>query len=276
LGTISTTRRDLEEVRSEIAKLKNRETELVSLLEKREQSVQQLTQEIEEIEKKDYTEEIRRKEEEKAKRLKEEVERRRQEEVLEEERKKTDEADKKVLNPQTVYSPRSDEVINQDGLNAEEERIMRAMSRPGKTGMIGTGRVSNVKPVAAKPAMSEAERQRIAEENRRKEDEQRVQQEKELQQRIAHLQVAGGVKKTFVSSQVYDFDAEVKFISDFTNFEEIPITTSIDNNFTYSVTWSVKPGPHFYLFKINGKTEINKHIPTGLAPNGSLMNKVDC
>jgi len=283
LGTIATTRRDLDEVRTEIAKLKTKEAEFVSLLEKREQAIQQLSQEIEELEKKDNSEELKRKEDEKARRVKEEIERRRQEELLEEERKKAEEADKHIFNPQPVYSPRSfEEDPNEDGLNAEEQRIMRAMSRPPAKGgapSIGGGRVSSVKTAnnpPARPVLSEAEKQRIAEENRKKEEEQRAQQEKELQERIAHLQHPGGVRKTFISSQVYDFDAEVKFISDFTNFEEIPITTQIDNNFTYSVTWQVKPGPHFYLFKINGKMEINKNLPTGLAPNGLLMNKLDC
>jgi hypothetical protein len=101
-------------------------------------------------------------------------------------------------------------------------------------------------------------------------------QERQLQERVAHLQHSEGVTKIFVSPQIYDFEAEVKFFADFTNWEEIPITTQMDNNFTYSVTWKVSPGVHFYLFKINGKIEINKHLPTGLAPNGQLMNKVDC
>jgi len=284
LGTIGTTRRDLEEVRAEIAKLKSKEAELVSLLEKRDLAVQQLNQDIEDLEKKDHTEELRRQEDAKARRVATEIDRRRQEEV-EEERKKLDEQEGKSFNPQPIYSPRGGEedARDLDGLTAEEQRIMRAMSRPGKGGTagsgatIGGGRVSSVKSSSAvsKP-VNEAERQRIAEENRRKEEEQRAHQERDLQQRIAHLQAPGGVRKTFVSSQCYDFDAEVKFVADFTNFEEIPITTPIDNNFTYSVTWSVKPGPHFYMFKINGKTEINKNLATGLAPNGSLMNKVDC
>jgi myosin heavy subunit len=282
LGTIATTRRDLDEVRAEIAKLKNKEAELVSLLEKREQSVHQLTQEVEELEKKEREQVAdvqKHKDEEKARRQREEIERRRQEDV-EEERRRLEQEEKKLLNPQPVYSPRSyEEEADVDGLNAEEQRIMRAMSRPGKGGAVGAGRVSNIKPAAAapaKPAMSEAEKQRIAEENKKKEEEQRIQQEKDLQQRIAHLQVPGGVKKTFISAQVYDFDADVKFLSDFTHFEEIPITTPMDNNFTFSVSWTVSPGPHFYLFKINGKAEINKNLPTGLAPNGLLMNKVDC
>jgi len=282
LGTIGTTRREIEEVRSEIAKLKNKEAELNSLLEKREAAVQQLTQEIDSLEQKDQSENLKRKEEEKSKRVNFENERRRKEEEDEERKKNEFEQDKKVQNPQPLYSPRSaEEDLNEDGLNAEELRIMRAMSRPGKNNApTAGGRVSSVKQSSAvnsaKPAMSEADRQRIAEENKKKEDENRASQEKDLQQRIAHLQTPGGVKKTFCSSMVYDFDAEVKFIADFTNFEEIPITTPIDNNFTYSVTWHVKPGFHFYLFKINGKTEINKNIPTGLAPNGSLMNKIEC
>jgi len=283
LGTIGTTRRDLEEVRSEIAKLKSKETELVSLLEKRDQAVQQLNQDIEDLEKKDHSEELRRQEDAKAKRVAAEVERRRQDEI-DEERKKLDEQEGRNFNPQPIYSPRGGEedAKDLDGLTAEEQRIMRAMSRPGKGGTAGAttggGRASISKPSSAvsKPAVNEAEKQRIAEENRRKDEEQRAHQERDLQQRIAHLQTPGGVRKTFISSQCYDFDAEVKFVADFTNFEEIPITTPIDNNFTYSVTWSVKPGPHFYLFKINGKTEINKNLATGLAPNGSLMNKVDC
>jgi len=281
IGTIGGTRRELEEVRSEIAKLKNRESELVSLLEKREAAVHQLISEIEIFEQKDHTENLKRKEDdEKSKRAKDEMEKRRKEEA-DEERKKIEEEDKKIYNPQPLYSPRSEEELNEDGLNAEELRIMRAMSRPGKIGApISGGRKSSVKQSSAvnsaKPAMSEADKQRIYDENRKKEEEQRASQERDLQQRIAHLQQPGGVKKTFSSSQVYDFDAEVKFIADFTNFEEIPITTSIDNNFTYTVTWNVNPGFHFYLFKINGKTEINKNIPTGLAPNGSLMNKIEC
>jgi len=245
-------------------------------------AIQQINQEIENLEQKDYTEDLRRKEEEKTKRVNAEVERRRKEEEGDE-RKKIEEAEaeKKILNPQPLYSPRAnEEEQNEDGLNAEELRIMRAMSRPGKGAAppTTTGRASSVKQSSAvsKPAMSDADKQRIAEENRKKEEESRASHEKDLQQRIAHLQQPGGVKKTFVSSQVYDFDADIKFIADFTNFEEIPITTSIDNNFTYTVTWNVNPGFHFYLFKINGKTEINKNIPTGLAPNGSLMNKIEC
>jgi len=115
----------------------------------------------------------------------------------------------------------------------------------------------------------------MAEEKRRREEEERAARERELQERIVHLQAPGGTRKTFISPQIYDFDAEVKFVADFTNWEEIPITTSMDNNFTYSVTWSVTPGVHFFLFKINGKTEINKNMATALAPNGQLMNKVD-
>jgi len=281
LGTIGTTRREIEEVRVEIAKLKNKEAELVSLLEKREAAVQQLSQDIEALEQKDHTEELRRKDEEKAKRVNAEIDRRRKEEEDEEKKKFEQEEEKKILNPKPIYSPRAnEEEQNEDDINAEEQRIMRAMSRPGKgpAPTVGTGRASSVKQSSAvsKPAMSDADKQRIAEENRKKEDENRASQERDLQQRVSHLQQPGGVKKTFVSSQVYDFDAEVKFIADFTNFEEIPITTPIDNNFTYSVTWQVKPGFHFYMFRINGKTEINKHLPTGLAPNGSLMNKIEC
>jgi len=280
LGTIGTTRREIEEVRAEIAKLKNKEAELASLLEKRETAVQQLSQEIEFLEQKDHTDELKRKEEEKSKRVNAEIERRRKEEE-DEERKKIEELEeKKILNPQPLYSPRAEEEQNEDGLNAEELRIMRAMSRPGKGAAptAAAGRVSSVKQSSSvsKPAMSEGDRQRIAEENRKKEEDNRASQERDLQQRIAHLQHPGGVKKTFISSQVYDFDAEVKFIADFTNFEEIPITTPIESNFTYSITWQVKPGFHFYFFRINGKTEINKNLPTGLAPNGSLMNKIEC
>jgi len=280
LGTIGTTRREIEEVRSEIARLRNKEAELNSLLEKREVAVQQLTQEIDLLEQKDQSENLKRNEEAKSKRVNIENERRRKEEE-DEERKKIVVVEERIQNPQPLYSPRSaEEDGNEDGVNAEEMRIMRAMSRPGKGNAPAGGRVSSVKQSSAvnsaKPAMSDADKQRIAEDNRKKEDENRASQERDLQQRIAHLQTPGGVKKTFSSSMVYDFDAEVKFIADFTNFEEIPITTPIDNNFTYTVTWHVKPGFHFYLFKINGKTEINKNIPTGLAPNGSLMNKIEC
>jgi hypothetical protein len=283
LGTIGTTRRELEEVRAEIAKMKNKEAELVSLLEKREQAVNQLNQDIEALELKDHTEDLKRKEDEKARRVKDEIERRRKEEDEEERKKIEQEEYQRNLNPQPIYSPRGgpEEELNEDGLNAEELRIMRAMSRPGKGGAPTAGgrRASSVKGssnITSRQAMSEEEKKRIAEDNRKKEEESRVAQEKDLQQRIAHLQQPGGIKKTFVSPQIYDFDADVKFIADFTHFQEIPITTPMDNNFTYSVTWQVNPGFHFYLFKINGKTEINKNIPTGLAPNGSLMNKVEC
>jgi len=151
------------------------------------------------------------------------------------------------------------------------------MSRPGKANSVAT-RITS--PLTSKPNLSkqvsDVDRARIAEENKKKGEEQRLNQEKELQQRIAHLQHTGGVTKTFISTQIYDFDADVKFIADFTNWEEIPITTPMDNNFTFSVTWKVAPGFHFFIFKINGKSEINRSLPTGLAPNGQLMNKVEC
>jgi len=205
LGNIGTTRRELEEVRVEIAKLKSKEAELVSLLEKRDQAVQQLNQDIDDLVQKDHSEEIRRQDDAKAKRIAAEVERRRQEEI-EDERKKLDESEGRNFNPQPIYSPRGGEedATEQDGLTAEEQRLMRAISRPGKG---GTGveqqqptrgaRVSNVKPSSAVSKPNEAERQRIAEENKRKEDEQRAHQENDLQQRIAHLQAPGGVKKNF-------------------------------------------------------------------------------
>jgi myosin heavy subunit len=276
LGTIVSTKRDLEEVRNEIAKLKNKEAELVALMEKREHSVHQLTQEIEALEQRDLSEENKRKEDEKARRIKEEIERRRKEEEAEE-RKKIEDEEKKILNPQPVYAPRalSSESLQDDGLNAEELRLMRAMSRPTK--VAGTGRTSAYKSSSNIPKpQSDPDRVRLAEENKRREEESRLQQERQLQERIAHLQHPGGVSKTFVSPQIYDFDAEVKFCADFTKWEEVPITTPIDNNFTHSVVWQVSPGYHFYLFKINGKAEINKHLPTGLAPNGQLMNKIEC
>jgi len=282
LGTIVSTRRDLDEVRNEIAKLKAKESELVALLEKREQSVQQLTQEIEQLEQRNYADDAKRKEDEKAKRIKAEIEQRKREEE-EEERKKIEEEEKKILNPQPVYIPRvlsSDNILqDDDGVNAEEQRIMRAMSRPQKTGggSAMPQRTSGYRPAAsAVKQIPEEERRRIAEENKRKEEENRLAQERSLKDRIAHLQVEGGVPKRFISPQVYDFDADVRFCADFTKFEDIPINTPIDNNFTHSVNWSVSPGLHFYVFKINGKAEINKNIPTGLAPNGQLMNKIEC
>jgi hypothetical protein len=280
LGTIVSTRRDLEDVRNEIAKLKSKESELVSLLEKREQSVQQLTQDIEQLEHRNSAEDSRRKEEEKTRRIKEEIASRKKEEE-EEERRRIEEEEKKILNPQPVYAPRvaSSENLQDDGVNAEELRLMRAMSRPQKAGGQSTmpQRTSGYRPAAsAVKQIPEEERRRMAEENKRKEEENRVAQEQRLKERVAHLQHEGGIAKKFISPQVYDFDADVRFCADFTQFEDIPITTPIDNNFTHSVNWNVSPGLHFYVFKINGKAEINKNIPTGLAPNGQLMNKIDC
>jgi len=153
------------------------------------------------------------------------------------------------------------------------------MSRPQKAGggSAMPQRTSGYRPAgSAIKQIPEEERRRIAEENKKKEEENRLAQERSLKDRISHLQHEGGVSKKFVSPQVYDFDAEVKICADFTHFEDIPINTSIDNNFTHSVTWQVTPGIHFYVFKINGKAEINKNIATGLAPNGQLMNKKDC
>jgi len=280
LGTIVSTRRDLDEVRNEIAKLKSKESELVVLLEKREQSVQQLAQEIEQLEQRNHAEDTKRRlDEERAKRVKDEIEKRKKEEE-EEERKRIEAEDQKVFNPQPVYARVvSSENLLEEGINAEELRLMRAMSRPTKGGG-GSGmptRTSGYKPAtSAVKQIPEAERIRIAEENKRREEENRLAQERALKDRIAHLQHAGGVSKTFVSPQVYDFDADIKFCADFTQFEDIPLNTSIDNNFTHSVTWQVPPGIHFYVFKINGKSEINKNIPTGLAPNGQLMNKLEC
>jgi chromosome segregation ATPase len=100
LGTIVSTRRDLDEVRNEIAKLKAKESELVALLEKREQSVQQLTQEIEQLEQRGHAEDSKRKEEEKARRAREEIEKRRKEEE-EEERRKIEEEEKKNIKSST-------------------------------------------------------------------------------------------------------------------------------------------------------------------------------
>jgi myosin heavy subunit len=276
LGTIATGRRELEEVRNELAKLKAKEAELVSVLEKRDQAVQQIAQDIEALEQKNQNEELKRREEEKSKRVKEEVEKRRKEESEEERKRIEEETEKKLLNPQQVFTPHSEEVVTDDGLNAEEIRLMRAMSRPGKGNVVPrVNSPQTSKPsFSGKPALSEADRLRVAEENKRKEEEQRMGQERDLQQRIAHLQHEGGVTKTFVSPQIYDFDAEVKFIADFTNWEEIPITTPMDNNFTYSVSWKVSPGFHFFFFKINGKNEINKNLSTGLAPTGQLINKI--
>jgi DNA polymerase III alpha subunit (gram-positive type) len=264
LGTIASTRRDLDEVRNEIAKLKTKEAELVALLEKREQSVQQLTQEIESLEQKDFSEEIKKKEEEKARKIKEEIEKRRKEED-EEERKKEEEQEKKILNPQPVFTPRalsSDSLLEEDGLNAEELRIMRAMSRAPKGAAGISSRASAYKPTTSAPAKPQPvqDHAKIAEENKKKEEEQRILQLQQLQQRIAHLQISGGVTKVFVSPPVYDYDSQVKICGDFTQWEEIPITTPVENNCTYSVTWQVSPGPHFYRFKIDGKWEINKNI----------------
>jgi len=288
LGAITTGRRELDEVRNEIAKLKSKEAELVAVLEKRDQAVQQLNQDIEALEQKDQNEELKRKEEEKARRIKEEIEKRRREEELEErkkleeeeerekekEREREREKERERPTPKPVYAP---QFQDDEDENAEEIRLMRAMSRPGKGNVNVTSRVvSPPQSKPSKPQISEAEKIRMAEEKKKFEEEQRLAQERQLQERVAHLQQVGGVSKTFVSGTIYDFDAEVKFYADFTNWEEIPITTSMDKNFTYSITWKVSPGVHFYLFKINGKIEINKNVPTGLAPNGQLMNKVDC
>jgi len=155
---------------------------------------------------------------------------------------------------------------------------MRSMSRPGKGNMNinVVSRVISTPPSKPKPQISEADRLRIAEEKKKIRRRTKIESRETITRTGGSLQHSEGVTKIFVSPQIYDFEAEVKFFADFTNWEEIPITTQMDNNFTYSVTWKVSPGVHFYLFKINGKIEINKHLPTGLAPNGQLMNKVDC
>jgi len=171
LGTITTGKRELEEVRYEIAKLKAKEAELVAVLEKRDQAIQQINQDIEVLEQKDLNEELKRKEEEKAKRIKEEVEKRRREEELEERKKLIGEEQpeaKPVHSPKPAYTPHSQEDLNDDQ-NAEEIRLMRSMSRPGKGNMNinVVSRVISTPPSKPKPQISEADRLRIAEEKKK-------------------------------------------------------------------------------------------------------------
>jgi hypothetical protein len=170
MGTITTGKRDLEEIRNEIAKLKAREAELVAVLEKRDQSVQQINQEIETLEQKDHNEELKRKEEEeKTKRIKEETEKRRREELFEERKKLEEEHPeaKPVYSPKPVSTPHSQDL--NDDENAEEIRLMRSMSRPGKGGMNinVVSRVVSTPPKSTKPQLSEADRIRIAEEKKK-------------------------------------------------------------------------------------------------------------
>jgi len=267
-------------------------------------------------------EEDRKKKEEEAERRKkdreEEVERKKREE---EERKKlsTIEEDEKNKTPkqpspsfiaQTTKQPTSPaynhrttsaETINTDGMNPEEVRILRAMSRAKSgTGLGTTGRSSSYKPAeprtnptpkpqsTAEPAWKEqerirdAERQiRIAEENKKKEEERRAILEQQTktkhaeQQRISEIQQRGGKMHTFVSPVVYDIDVEVKICGDFTDWQEIPITSEIDGSFQYAIAFPVNLGVHFYRFKIGNKWDVNKNLPTGVAPTGDVMNKVD-
>jgi len=171
MGTITTGKRDLEEVRNEIAKLKAKEAELVAVLEKRDQAVQQINQEIEALELKDHNDGLKRKEEEeKAKRIKEEAEKRRREEEHEERKKLGEEQleAKPVHSPKPAYTPHSQDL--NDDENAEEIRLMRSMSRPGKGGNMNINVVSRVvstPPPKAKPQLSEADRIRIAEEKKK-------------------------------------------------------------------------------------------------------------
>jgi len=354
LGTMTSTKRELDDLRSEIAKLKSKEAELVSLLEKRESSVQQLTQQIEELEnaqrgveegrrkveeekarylreeierrKKEEEEERKKREEEDRKRREEEAERRKKEEELErkrreEEEKKLTTIDEDALNrtskqsvsayiapikqpvsPSYNRAPSNEQLPN-EGMNAEESRILRAMSRAKSGTALGstvtTGRTSSYRPAEPKTVTSpkqpapepawkeqerirEAERQtRVAEDNRRKEEERRAildQQSKAKQteqQRIMEIQQRGGKLCKFSSPVVYDIDVDVKICGDFTDWQEIPITSEIDGNFQYTISLPVSPGVHFYRFKIGNKWDVNKNLPTGVAPTGDVMNKVD-
>jgi len=181
LGTITTGRRELEEVRNEIAKLKIKEADLVAVLEKRDQAVAQINQEIEALEQKDFNAEEKRKEAEKAQRIKDEIEKRRREEEHEERKKLEEEQDREKEKerererekererptPKPVYAP---QFQDDEDENAEEIRLMRAMSRPGKGGTVNTNVASRVvatPPSKPKPQITEADRIRMAEDKKK-------------------------------------------------------------------------------------------------------------
>jgi len=304
-------------------------------LEKREAAVQQLNTQIEEAEQSESSEKSnaeenrRRAEEEKARRVREENERRRREEEEEERKKREAEEERRrqtVVNspayyggqpaarpraataavglqrPPTTSTPQqgrqltSQEAI-EEGVDPEELRLMRAMSR--KPGAAGTNnRASMYNPPVAKavpqakpqqePAWKEQERSReterlarATEDNRRKEEERRVTLDLQNQariseeQHIAAIQSRGGDLHTFTSPTIYDFEADVKICGDFTDWREVPITSEMDKNFSYSIALPVNRGLHFYRFKVAGKWDVNRNLPTGVAPTGELMNKVD-
>jgi len=287
LGTIATTRRDLDDVRTEINKLKVKEAEMVALLDKREKTVKRLTQEIDEKEQNLHSEKYRI-EEEKAHRVREEVGRRRREE---EEENRLREMEKRQSVASVVQAQHTDESTS-EGMNSEELRLMRAMtrSRGSSTGKPASTHQSkqSVLPPISEPSWKEIERLRdfdratkISEESKKKDAERRVVQERENskrnveQQRIFELQRRSGIKHIFTSPVVYDFDAEIKICGDFTDWEEVPITTPIENNFTYSITLPVSSGIHFYRFKVSGKWDVNKNMPTGVAHTGEVMNKIE-
>jgi len=185
----------------------------------------------------------------------------------------------------------------EEGVDPEELRLMRAMSR--KPGAAGTNnRASMYNPPVAKavpqakpqqePAWKEQERSReterlarATEDNRRKEEERRVTLDLQNQariseeQHIAAIQSRGGDLHTFTSPTIYDFEADVKICGDFTDWREVPITSEMDKNFSYSIALPVNRGLHFYRFKVAGKWDVNRNLPTGVAPTGELMNKVD-
>jgi len=329
LGTINSSRRELEDVRAELAKLKLKETELLAMLEKRELAVQQIGSQIEELEQLESKEKLnaedskKKWEEERARRVREENEsRKREEEEVDRQRREAEEERRRqtvVNSPKYVdiaavtrgpstTSVRSTAPVEttptsltavDDGLNPEEARLMRAMSRKG---LLSPGRGPSYKPSigqlpeqksspkipTAEPAWKGQERQRdirAFEETKRREEEKRAIQSREAallnsakladQQRIADIHNREGVQHTFTTPLIYDYDASVSISGDFTDWQEVPITSEISDKFTYSITLPVPRGTHFYRFKVDGKWDVNKNLPTGVGPIGELMNKVD-
>jgi len=203
-----------------------------------------------------------------------------------------------VASPPQVKQQSSLETL-EEGVDPEELRLMRAMTRKaGAPTAPNTNRASMYKPEVKavappkqtqEPAWKEQERSReterlarVAEESRRKDDERRINQDRQAQEKlvedqaIAAIHTRDGITHTFISPTIYDFEADIKICGDFTDWREVPITTDMDNkNFSYSITLPVTRGLHYYRFRVAGKWDVNRNLPTGVAPTGELMNKVD-
>eukprot|EP01124_Arcella_intermedia_P002716 TRINITY_DN11481_c1_g1_i1.p1 TRINITY_DN11481_c1_g1~~TRINITY_DN11481_c1_g1_i1.p1 ORF type:complete len:452 (-),score=122.17 TRINITY_DN11481_c1_g1_i1:76-1392(-) len=291
-GTIASTKRDIEEVRAEIAKLKSKEADLIALLERREQGLHQLVAQIEELEvsseKDRQAADLKRQEQERLARLNHEAELRRREE--EEERKRQLHQQQVQMQHQNVvnstYQPelpspaspvRGAFVSDSEDAEArriaeEEERLLRAMQRQKGGARTSYVRTTPVHVPSAARTDSQQEQQQRMEEQRRREEQKRKEEESQLLQQYASQ---SGVSHTFRSPPIYDYDAQITFTADFTQWREVPVASEIDKDFTYSITLPVPPGVHFYRFRAGGKWEVNKAQPTGVAPTGDLMNKVE-